>query len=362
MDAQKDQRESAQKYRLHFFRQKDLRELSESELEAETDQIYKQLMKGRQPGKPATYRIWYPAAAAAVLIVAGIFFWQHQPKTAVMQTAVLKNKSYDADIQPGKNAAILTLASGKKIDLEQSQNGKIADEPGALVSKIANGTVVYSVNTKWLRSGTVNTLSTVRGQQYQLVLPDGSKVWLNSASSITYPTSFSGMRNRAVKLTGEAYFEVAKDRSRPFIVKTGEQEVEVLGTHFNVNAYNDENATRTTLLEGSVKVTNKNGQGILKPGQQAAVNGGALVISKVNTSESVAWKNGDFRFDNEHFDSVLRQLSRWYNVDVTGSGMDKDLRFSGTISRSKPISTVLRALELTGQVRFTLDGRTLTVE
>lgn len=362
MDTEQHKHESAQKYKLHFFRKKDLPGLSASELEAETDQIYRQLMQGRHSQKSVSYRLWYPAAAAAVLIVAGLFFWQRQPEMFGAQTAVLKNAGYDTDIQPGKNAAVLTLASGKKIDLEQSRNGKIADEPGALVSKTANGTVVYSASTKWSGSGKVNTLSTVRGQQYRVVLPDGSKVWLNSASSITYPTSFSGMQNRAVKLIGEAYFEVAKDRSRPFIVKTGKQEVEVLGTHFNVNSYNDEKATRTTLLEGSVKVTNEKGQSLLKPGQQAAVSGGSLVISKVNTHESVAWKNGDFMFDNERFDSILRQLSRWYNVDITGSGTDKDLRFSGTISRSKPISTVLRALELTGQVRFKLEGHTLTVE
>ncbi|WP_276090532.1 FecR domain-containing protein [Pedobacter sp. JY14-1] len=362
MNGQQDKNERAQKYKLHFFRQRDLPELSASELEAETGQIYRQLMQGRHSRKSVSYRLWYPAAAAALLLVAGVFFWQRQPKMAGTQTAVLKNANYDTDIQPGKSAAVLTLASGKKIDLGLSRNGRIADEPGALVSKTADGTVIYSASTKWSGSGTVNTLSTVRGQQYRVVLPDGSKVWLNSASSITYPTSFSGMQNRAVKLIGEAYFEVAKDRSRPFIVKTSKQEVEVLGTHFNVNSYNDENAVRTTLLEGSVKVTNEKGQSILKPGHQAAVSGGAPVISKVNASESVAWKNGDFIFDNERFDSILRQLSRWYNVDIKGAGMDKDIRFSGTISRSKPISTVLRALELTGQVRFQLEGHTLTVE
>lgn len=374
----KNTEEQIAKYKLHYFRRKDVPVLSGAELESESSLIYRSLMKA-QPERPSQTRwLWYPvaAAAAAVLIVAGAYLFSYHSKT---NTKSIKDshasKKQSNDIAPGVQTATLTLANGVKIALSQAANGKIAEQNGVSISKTADGKLVYrfadfneNLNSKENRkeintlSNVFNTLSTVKGQQYRVILPDGSKVWLNAASSITYPANFANLKNRMVQLSGEAYFEVAKDKSHPFIVKTDRQQVEVLGTHFNVNSYGDEGAIRTTLLEGSVKVLSDKGQKVLLPGQQSQLAKNTLKVSSADVHETVAWKNGDFIFNNEEFSRILRQLSRWYNVEIIDNGNHSELHLSGTISRSKNMSTVLKALEVTGKVKFKIEGKTVVVE
>lgn len=369
MDKHEISKEKEAKYQLHYYRKIGLPELTEKELEEESALIYSSLMKGRT--MPVRSRkLWYPAAAAAVLLIAaGIYWMGYTGKISLNKEKSIEQlagKDPQQDIAPANRTATLVLGDGRKIVLDEFADGQIAEEAGVAISKTAGGKLIYTVRNrpalKNLINKEVNTLSTVKGQQYQVVLPDGSEVWLNAASTITYPANFANLKNRVVQLTGEAYFEVAKDKNHPFIVKTSRQQVEVLGTHFNVNSYDDEKATRTTLLEGSVKVWNDKGQEVLLPGQQSAVAQGAPLVSKANVNETVAWKNGDFIFDNEEFGSILRQLSRWYNVEIVDEDRHEGLRLSGTISRSRNISTVLKALEVTGKVKFRMEGRTLTVQ
>jgi len=374
MERNKQEEEQKEKYKLHYFRKNNLPVLTETELQEESDLIYQALMKGQSAGlvteqTPAgkTRKLWYPAAAAAAvaLIVSGLYFF-NSPQTDVLKPGVADKDNKIIDVAPGIQTATLTLADGKKIILSAAANGKIAEQNGVSVSKTADGKLVYALSqsNKDMRtlSNVFNTLSTVKGQQYQVVLPDGTKVWLNAASSITYPANFANLKDRKVQLSGEAYFEVAKDKQHPFIVKTDQQQVEVLGTHFNVNSYGDEKATKTTLLEGSVKVSNGAGQKVLLPGQQSQVASNKLLVGNADLAATVAWKNGDFVFDEEDFSSVLRQLERWYNVKITDHGDRGVLHLGGAISRSKNLSTVLHALEVAAEVKFKVNGRSIVVE
>lgn len=359
------QEEQAAKYWLHYFSKDDIPELSEDELNQETEAIYKSLMKEKVPVK--VNRLWYQAVAAACLLMvvgAGLFYYrQHNPEVKqVTASNIVPN-----DVAPAKNTATLTLADGKKITLADAPIGLIAEQRNVSIFKTADGKLIYkskplkASETPFLGNPELNIISTARGQQYQVILPDGSKIWLNAASSFTFPATFVSLKQRKVELTGEAYFEVAKDKSHPFIVKTDKQEVEVLGTHFNVNSYSDEEATKTTLLEGSVKVSNSNEQKILRPGQESLLAKSSLVIRNADTQEAVAWKNGDFIFNNEDFGSILRQVARWYNVEIIDNGNHENLHLSGTVSRSKNISAVLKALEITGKVKFKIDGNRVIV-
>jgi len=207
-----------------------------------------------------------------------------------------------------------------------------------------------------------NTISTPVGGQYTVVLPDGSKVWLNAASSLKFPTAFTGTERR-VELTGEGYFEVAKNKHMPFKVNFNREEVEVLGTHFNISAYPDEAVTRTTLLEGSVRISKNNIKKILVPGQQAisSMQTGGFNIAEVNTDEAIAWKNGLFLFHNENIRSIMKKIARWYNVDVNYQGSFTNQEYGGRISQSKNLSEILKNLELTGTIHFKIEGRRVTV-
>jgi ferric-dicitrate binding protein FerR (iron transport regulator) len=206
-----------------------------------------------------------------------------------------------------------------------------------------------------------NSVSTPRGGKWRINLPDGTAVWLNAASSITYPASFSGSRTRQVELKGEAYFEVAKDKAHPFIVKTDNQEVQVLGTHFNLNSYADEASTKTTLLEGAIKITAAGQQKLLKPGEQAILNGKVLKISAADLETAVAWKNDEFVFKGESIKEIMRVLARWYNIDAEYSGPVTTEEFQGKIGMQKNITEVLQLLELTEAVHFKIEGRKVIV-
>ena len=306
------------------------------------------------------------SVAAVIIVLAGfgIFFWlrradPHKPLSA--QTKTERN----VEIKPGGDKAVLTLANGSQIILDNVQNGIVATQSGISIRKDANGKVVFDASAVAARNSTpgVNTITTPRGGQYQVVLPDGSRVWLNAASSLKFPTFFPG-KERNVELTGEAYFEVAKNKSKPFKVLSQNQTVEVLGTHFNINAYSDEEVTNTTLLEGSVRISKRsadgkgeNGERLLKPGQQAKL-GADIQVSNADVQAAVAWKNGYFVFAHEPIQSIMRQLSRWYDVDVVYQGKATTENFTGTISRFENISEVLDMLQLTGAVHFKIESQT----
>ena len=275
-----------------------------------------------------------------------------------------KQVSYPHDILPGSNKAILTLSNGKKINLTNAVNGQLATQSGIQILKTAGGQITYKIagNVGTTDDTKPNSITVPNGGQWQVILPDGSKVWLNSGSSLSYPASFTRQSFRVVQLSGEGYFEVAKDKLHPFIVKTAGQQVEVLGTHFNISSYADEQQVKTTLAEGRVKVSDQVGKiKILAPGQQSVLTHGILTTGEANIEEALAWKNGYFRFNDENIQSIMRKLSRWYDIDVQYEGSIPDDGLNGKISRFKNISQVLKALEATKTVHFKVEGRRVTV-
>jgi len=314
-------------------------------------------------------KFWW-AAAALILVYAAYYF--NRPAPAPIAAAPAEQPGQDR--VPGGNIAVLTLSDGSAIALDSAQNGVLAQQGNTKISKLSNGQLAYNALTEKPTTILYNTLTTPRGGQYQLTLPDGSAVWLNAASSIRYPTAFSG-KERTVSITGEAYFEIAKNPSMPFHVilpsSSGgrpeeggwrDREIEVLGTHFNVNAYADENTLKATLLEGSIRLIS-NGMGSkLEPGQQGQLtnSGHIAVIKDVDMEEAVAWKNGRFNFDNADITSVMRQLARWYDVEVVFEGKIPTEKFEGEIPRSSKMSEVFKILELSN-VHFKVENKKVTV-
>lgn len=315
--------------------------------------------------KPRRHR--YIPAAAAALIILGLsyFFFFNSGKPGLTPTGITNTALPDNDIAPGGNKAVLILANGSSIPLDSISNGIISKEGNIDVNKTANGLLSYSINSKDIERNNTelyNTVATPRGGQYKVTLSDGTRVWLNAGSSIRFPVAFTG-NERKVEVIGEAYFEVVKDETKPFKVLTTSSAVEVLGTHFNVNAYDDEASVKTTLLEGKVRVSAKNGAPyLLAPGQQSSVNkeGKILVTSDVNTEDVVAWKNGRFQYTSVDLKSILRQISRWYNVDIEYRG-NINLDFTGQLPRSATVSKVFEKLEMTGEVHFRIEGRKIIV-
>lgn len=297
--------------------------------------------------------------AASVLVCIGlgfIFLNRNSDKPLTIAKTELK------DVLPGGNKATLTLADGTVVDLDQALNGEIAEQNGIIIRKTENGQLEYVVQDSPNAVSGTNTIATPRGGQYQVSLPDGTKVWLNAATSLKYPYPFD-KNERMVELKGEAYFEVAKDQLRPFRVKTTHQTVEVLGTHFNINAYTDEPALKTTLLEGSVKVEAGAHQVFLKPGQQAklsATNEQLVVDKTIDAEQSIAWKNDVFAFNNEDLKSVMRQISRWYDIDVVYKGKITTEKYFGEIPRNTNLSEVFKILEL-NHIRVEISGKTMTI-
>jgi transmembrane sensor len=298
-------------------------------------------------------------AAAVFILLAGtgawlLFFGRKKE-------AVDIGLRYRDDVAPGRNAAILTLAGGKQLLLDSTAAGIIGKQGDATINN-NNGRLTYTALHEKPAELFYNTLRTAKGNQYQLALPDGTKVWLNAASSITYPTAFTGDQ-RKVTISGEAYFEVAANKSLPFIVQEGNMTVQVLGTHFNINGYDDEPTMKTTLLEGAVRVLIGDDSSQLKPGQQAMLirNSARIsVVNDANTDEAMAWKNGQFMFSDAPIESVMHQVARWYNVDVVYDTPVSG-HFVADIPRNSPLSQVLKLLELTDQVHFKLEGRKITV-
>jgi transmembrane sensor len=303
-------------------------------------------------------RRWIAAAAAVIICLsAGIYLFNLKAESE--ETLQFAN-----DVKPGGNKAFLTLADGSRISLTDALNGEVARQAGISITKTKNGELIYETGKAIGNSNQnsqVNTIETPRGGQYQVKLPDGTRVWLNASSSLKYPAVFAA-HNRSVELKGEAYFEVAKDRKRPFKVKSGIQEIQVLGTHFNVNAYADEPAMKTTLLEGSVEIVRDKGtlneKDIrLKPGEQAICTANNMSVRAADREEAVSWKNGYFKFNDENIESILKKVSRWYDVDIQYEGKMTGKIFNGKVSRYSNVSQVLQILQLTGAIHFKIEGR-----
>jgi transmembrane sensor len=338
------------------FKDQHAEELDVASSLKELDAVWNDIEATITVQKPQKRRgfLWPQVAAAAavfILLFGGLLFYFSGQNGRQTGPAV-----YSYDVQPGKNTATLILSNGKRINLSNLQNGELANESGITIFKTADGQIVYHIKQDEVNAGQTNTLITANGETYQVKLPDGSLVRLNSASSLTYPTSFENLSSRQVELTGEAYFEVSKETLRPFLVESEGQQVKVLGTHFNINTYADEPVTKTTLMEGSVLVSARSGPGrsfLLKPNEQLARRGKAFSILKVNASDEIAWIKGKFSFNEETLESILRKVSRWYDLEIEYK--DAEARqeiFGGTMSRFDRVSKVLGKLEATGDVRF----------
>jgi ferric-dicitrate binding protein FerR (iron transport regulator) len=309
-------------------------------------------------------RILFAAASLVVLITAALFrtviFRKHQP-TNHMHGA-------RCHIVPGSDKATLFLTDGSKIELDSVPAEDLAVQNGVKISEAAGGELIYKLErpTKLVppQKLAYNTLQTGRGGQYKIVLTDGTRIWLNAASSLRFPTAFTGSERR-VELNGEAYFEVAHNRRRPFRVLSNHQLIEVLGTHFNVNCYADEAKTKTTLIEGMVKVADRDTKSVavLKPGQQSVLSPDAktIKVKNVNAEDAIAWKNGYFMFSNESVSTIMREISRWYNVEVEYRGKVPQKTMWGSVSKFKDVAETLRMLELTGCAHFKIKERRIIV-
>ncbi|MDP9081072.1 MAG: DUF4974 domain-containing protein [Bacteroidota bacterium] len=339
-----------------------LPDAGEAERLANVHQLIKEQMKPQRSNfKRLVYRLCAAAAVIVVFVGLGINVFRHQTKNKTT-IAVLK------PITPGQKQATLTLANGQKIVLTSSMSGTLAQQGNTSVLINKNTGITYAVNKNAQQSEvSYNTLSTARGEQspYPLILPDGSKVWLNAASSITFPTVFTG-DSRVVKVLGEAYFEVVHNARFPFKVVTDKVEIKDLGTHFNVKSYSDEVNIRTTLLEGSVKVSNliTGKSSLLIPGQQSSFNKASneSVVLTANLEQVMSWKNGYFIFDNQTIAGIMKSMSRWYDVEVEYNNFSNEKeRFGGTFSRSSNLTEILTNLERLGKVHFKLDKRKIIV-
>jgi transmembrane sensor len=337
--------------------------------EAAWDPLYRKILNIDPAEEPSArgilrgpvIRRWSVVAAAMLILLAGGWFLWH--KSGRQSAAGTDTSVAVRDVAPGRNRATLTLADGSTVNLDEAKDGLIGQQGGSQLIKRQGSQLAYQEKS---RSGeeAYNVLTTPRGGQYQLVLPDGSKVWLNAASSLRYPTVFAG-GERVVELKGEAYFEIANNPAMPFKVNVDKAgvpvQVEVLGTHFNIMAYGDEPSVNTALLEGAVRVHGPSAAKLVRPGEQATVNrGGALSVARADMEEAVAWKDGMFKFNEATIDQVMRQLSRWYDVEVIYvNDPPKDL-FRGEMYRNVNASKILKVLEVSG-VHFTVEGKKILV-
>lgn len=299
-------------------------------------------------------RLWQ--AAASLVLICAVSFYIFQKQTDKPSSA----EELSSNINPATDQATLTLGNGEKILLDNSKNGELSAEGNIHINKLKPGNLVYTASKKVSKVHT-NTLSTPRGGRYQLTLADGTQVWLNAQSSITYPSAFQGT-SREVTITGEVYFEVAHNAAMPFRVKSENQLIEVLGTHFNVNTYNAKSSAKTTLLSGSIALTNSHQRIILKPGEQGIVAAHSMSVKNVDPAEVIAWKEGYFDFTDADIGSVIDELGRWYNVDIHYNGTATKETFTGRIPRSWPFEKVLNLLKTFKSIQVEMQGRRLIVE
>lgn len=344
-----------------YLKQLDLsqdQEIPKADLHTAKQDIWRNIIHEREI-RPARSRL-YPkiAVAASILFAIGITFFLNKPINAYLKGT--KEQIGRVKIVPGGDKAYLTLSDGQKINLTNIKQGESIEQPGMRITKTTEGQLVYVIENTAASGAGYNTIETPVGGQFQLHLPDGTKVWLNASSSLKYPVNFLA-KERKVELRGEGYFEVEPDKKRPFKVLSQSQIVEVLGTHFNINTYSDEPSVKTTLVEGSVKISSNHISKILKPGEQSSINLSDMKISTVDVDQAVAWHNGDFAFEGTELKAIMRQVSRWYDVEVVYDGNIGEVKFGGSISRSKNISEVLKVLEMTEGVSFRLEGRRVLV-
>ncbi|HLR38153.1 MAG TPA: FecR family protein [Chitinophagaceae bacterium] len=336
---------------------------SKEESEAILQHILKEGSEKRSIQKKRVFfkRAIAVAAVLLVLLSTGYFLYINKKPQPELTKHVEKLKN---DVLPGKNKATLMLANGSVIHLNNKKMGTIAKQGKTSIVKIKNGQLAYNKEvspSNDRKEIQYNTLRTPRGGQYQVTLPDGSKVWLNAASSLKFPATFNG-KNRTVQLTGEAYFEINQNKNKPFKVIANEVKVVVLGTHFNMNTYKNNATVKTTLIEGAIKVARKGKSVVLEPGQQAGMDRNAknIKVSEANIEEVVAWKNGVFYFDGDNMDYIMRRISRWYNVKVVYKNGVPSGHYTGVISRNTNLSQVLKVLELSG-IHFEIKGRNIVV-
>lgn len=330
----------------------DQTEIQPEAIEQLGQEIRQELLKLK--GNSTDFKLWEILSAVATFtLIAFTTFFYFKPSTAPVKSVNV------TDILPGGNRATLTLANGKTINLDTAKSG----------IKISNAGIYYDDGTVIINNTSDNanqlaTINTPKGGEYHIILSDGTKVWLNAASTLQYPAVFRERIARNVKLIcGEAYFEVFKDKKRPFVVSTGQQDVLVLGTHFNINAYKVD-SIRTTLLEGSVKVISKSNlqkPTLLKPGEQATYSIENVMVKTVDLDLETAWKNGNTEFQDADLKTIMTMLERWYNIEVTYQGSPITTRFTGSVSRSRNISEVLKFLESTGNIHFKIEGRKVLI-
>jgi transmembrane sensor len=337
-----------------------IKDLSEEERSADLDAIWNSLPI-HQPTIRRMAIMYRTTAAAAILVFLsiGIYYFTHRGPDQQKVIATIART-----LKPGGNKAILTLSDGKQIVLTDAAKGQLASQSNATIEKTAEGNIVYNQAATALGvNGALayNSMSTPQGGTYELTLSDGTKVTLDAASSIRYPVVF-GSTERRVEITGQAYFEVAHNKMKPFRVSSKGQTVEVLGTHFNINAYSNEEATKTTLLEGSVKVFNNQQTALLKPGQQSAIMNGntAIKVNNADIETAVAWKNGLFRFKRADLQTVMRQFSRWYNVEVVYEGAVPNAAITGKVLRTANAEQVLKIINSLG-IKFKTDGKKIVI-
>ncbi|TKC63860.1 DUF4974 domain-containing protein [Pedobacter hiemivivus] len=343
-------------------------------IKAELSQVREKVIQETTPSfhrEPIQLKLWSRRIAVAAMLIlcssAGLYFY--------LGNQTSNNGQLVGDIGPGSNKALLTLADGSQIVLDEALKGNLTNQNGVRITKADDGQLVYTINetaqAQNLNDGSgkmlTNTISTPRGGQYQVNLPDGTRVWLNAESVIKFPISFVDLKERRVELQGEAYFEVEKDAAKPFFVSTDKQEVRVLGTHFNISSYKNELDTKTTLLEGSVKVrllnTKRVSQKVLKPGDQSQIRATSAQINvvTVDPQSEIAWKNGRFFFENEPIEDIMKQIKRWYDVDVEYEDNMAGKTIWGSVTRYGNVSKVLSVLESTGGVHFKIEGRRIIV-
>ncbi|HVY76228.1 MAG TPA: FecR domain-containing protein [Puia sp.] len=308
---------------------------------------------------PIHRRRWVAAAAIAILLAGG-FYLVHRKQPAPASLIAGEKRWQQFDLPPGKSGAILTLSNGKQILLDSVRNGNLENQGSA---RLVKGTdmISYEAEQHSREQVVYNSMSTPRGRQYQMILADGSRVWLNAASSIRFPTSFPG-NERRVEVTGEAYFEIAPDKQKPFIVQTGQTEVQVLGTHFDLMAYDDENHISATLIEGAVKVKSGSQEQVLSPGQQGSIekSTGNLSVMDVETDPVIAWTQERLALTNADFGGLMRQISRWYDVDIVFDGKVPDLQIGGFIHKDVYLSTVMEFLGRNG-LHYRMEGRKIII-
>ena len=345
----------------------EVNDLSESDLAEVQSKIYQTIQEREGLGNRSVKvkrirlvkRVALVAASIGLISIAASQFYSILSSQHKRENQALL---YSA-IAPGRDRATLSLDNGSVFDLDSLGKGEIFQQSGIRIEKNDKGELIYSVlsSSDEQMEILMNTISTPKGGQYRISLPDGSQVWLNAASKLTFPTAFTG-ESRLIELVGEAYFEVAQNKKLPFRVITPKEEVEVLGTHFNVNSYSEEESSTVALLEGKVKVSLSSSESrVLKPGEQTVVKAGSMEVYPVDLSEAVAWKNGEFMFHNESMKSVMQKIARWYDVEVVVAPELENVSIWGSVSKYENIKEVLKIIEMTGSVHFSIEGRRIYV-